>query len=75
MSEEIALSKERSCYRCKNFRLCFLRRRIDEVVLHAAILNIDGTGAPAGVTDIFIMLAHACTEFKRETDGKDDQSC
>lgn len=63
------MTEERTCYTCKDFRLCFLRRRVDEALIGAGILNIDSNDAPKNYVDIFDTLAKMCLAyiFKKKT--------
>lgn len=64
-------AQDRTCYTCKHFRLCFLRRRVDDALTEGGgMLNIDDKlAAPKGYTDLFNTLAKMCLayKFKEET--------
>ena len=55
--------KDRTCFNCKHFRLCYLRRMVDDA-MRLAPINIDGDAAPCKYLDIFSTLAKLCLEYK-----------
>lgn len=57
---------ERTCYTCKHYRLCFLKRKIDDALSGAGnMYNIDDLdAAPKGYLDLFDTLAKMCLEYK-----------
>lgn len=57
---------ERTCWNCEESRLCFLKRRLDELISTGInMLNIDGDVAPGRCHhDLFIALARSCMLYK-----------
>jgi len=55
---------EISCFECKNFQLCFLRRKMEDLARSSNMINIDGTKKPGKYVDLFKTLASMCLEYK-----------
>lgn len=56
--------KKRTCFTCRHFLLCFLRRKIEDAVSGARMLNIDTNDAPKRYIDLFDTLGKMCLEYK-----------
>lgn len=58
------MNNQRSCFNCKHFKLCFMRRRIFKATMGVDMFNIDGDAAPKQWTDIIHAVGQACMEYK-----------
>ncbi len=56
--------KERVCFNCVNFQLCFLRRGVSKATI-SSHLNSDASklNAPGTRSDIFRALANCCLKY------------
>jgi len=70
MKQEL-IKEEDTCYDCKHYQLCFLRRKQDELFqAGAGMLNIDGNKRPGGLLDFFKVLACSCFKFEYREDNR-----
>ena len=59
-----------TCYECKHYMLCFLRRKFDDAYRSGGnMLNIDGPLRPGKLTDFFKVLAASCHKFEHDSSG------
>lgn len=56
------MTKERTCFNCEHFLLCYLRRKIDDAIQYAHI-NINSDAAPCEYRDIFETMGKMCLDF------------
>ena len=69
MSNEQPENKE-SCYNCQNYRICHLRRLVDEAIKsNTHIIDVDRTKKRASFTEVYTPLAACCLEFKPNDEG------
>lgn len=56
--------QERTCFKCKHYELCYMRKDVHDTLVGSNHINIDGEGAPGRWADIFEALARACMQYK-----------
>ena len=57
--------KERSCFLCKHFKVCFVRNVVTEATSKVK-MNIDGDAAPGKFADIFNAIGNCCLDYKHD---------
>lgn len=61
------MTKDRTCFTCEHFRLCYMRRRIEDA-MRLANINIDGDAAPCKYLDIFETMGKMCLDYNFKED-------
>lgn len=72
-AEEIDLfvleqAETRTCFNCKQFTLCVIRRQVSDGLAETRYINIDGEGAPGRWAGVFEAVARACMAFEEPAD-------
>jgi hypothetical protein len=63
------MTTEDSCFDCKNFHICFMRRGFENQIREGInLLNIDDNVRPGRYIDIYKALGSACKEFTAPDD-------
>lgn len=59
-----------SCFKCKNFKLCYMRISMEDTIRKSSNhLNIDGDARPGKMTDLYNTLALCCLDFSERIES------
>lgn len=65
LKDEESDQEPRSCFSCKEFRLCYMRHRVMDATQRFDF-NIDGDEAPGRWIEIFEAVGRACLLYQYE---------